>query len=76
LTRIARSVAGIPIRLTDERWDHIIAGHREISWLEDEVMVCIQAPTEVGAGNDLELLAIRRVGSGKLLVVVYGEVSK
>jgi hypothetical protein len=76
LTRIARSVAGIPIRLTDDRWDHIIAGHREISWLEDEVMACIQEPIEVGAGNDLELLAIRRVGWGKLLVVVYGEVSK
>ena len=75
MTRIARSVAGIPIRLTDERWNHIIAGHKELSGLEDEVMACIQAPIEVRVGKDLELLAIRRLGLGKILVVVYREVS-
>jgi len=35
---IAISVNGVPIRLTDERWEHIIDGHADLANYRDDVL--------------------------------------
>ncbi|MCL4861749.1 MAG: hypothetical protein KJZ93_20190 [Caldilineaceae bacterium] len=70
---IAQSKNSIPIRLTDERWDHIVDEHGELADQRDDVLETVQNPQRVLAGQGGELLAVREVLPGKLLVVVYRE---
>ena len=67
------SLDAVPIRLTDERWRHIVEEHSELSGLMFEVLETVSNPDEVLAGNFGERLAIRRIRPGKNLVVVYRE---
>ena len=64
---------GVPIRLTDERWAHIIEEHSELAGLQSEIVETVANPTEIFAGNQGELLAVREVEPEKYLVVVYRE---
>jgi len=64
---------GVPIRLTDERWAHIIEEHSELASLQSKIVETVANPTEIFAGNQGELLAVREVEPGKYLVVVYRE---
>jgi hypothetical protein len=68
-----QSKNGIPIRLTSERWAHITEGHNELAGMRDDVLEAVASPKKILAGNDVELLALREVESGKLLVVAYRE---
>ena len=61
------------IRLTDERWAHITEEHCELAGLRMEVLETIALPKKIVAGNEGELLAIREMKPGKILVVVYKE---
>ena len=63
----------IPIRLTDERWEHIIAQHTEMAQYRTEILDTIQNPHAILAGNDGELMAISETEIGKWLIVVYRE---
>ncbi|MFC1960270.1 hypothetical protein ACFLYO_06140 [Chloroflexota bacterium] len=69
----AVSKNGIPIRLTDERWQHIVVGHSELVGMKQEVLDTIAKPERILAGNEAELLAIHIVETGKWLVVIYRE---
>jgi hypothetical protein len=64
---------GVPIRLTDERWQHIIQEHTELTGLRDEVLKTVTDAERVLSGTGGELLAVRMIESGKALVVVYRE---
>lgn len=64
---------GVPIRLTDERWAHIVEGHNELADQRTEVLETVRHPEIVVAGGAGELLAIRESEPGKWLVVVYRE---
>jgi len=68
-----RSVSGITIRLTDERWVHISEGHPEMAGSYFEVLEAISEPDVVVEGNECELIAVRMLPNGKFLVVVYRE---
>jgi len=70
---VVRSVAGVPIRLTDERWEHVLVGHPELAGDRDSVLVAIEHPQSVIAGRDGVLLAIRPVNDRKWIVVAYVE---
>jgi len=70
---VATSINGIPIRLTVERWSHIINGHRELLHMANDVLATIAQPTRILAGNAGEQLAIREITPGKYVVVVYRE---
>lgn len=76
MTVTARSRNGVPIRLTPERWGHIIDEHGELAGLRDAVLDTVSRPERVLAGGAGELLAVRSVESGKWLVVVYREDSE
>jgi len=66
---------GLPIRLTDERWAHITEEHAELAGFRYDVLEAIANPERIVAGNAGELLAMRTQPDGKVLVVVYREIS-
>lgn len=65
---------GILIRLTKERWLHIIEQHPEVGELRAEIAQAIQNPERILAGLEGELLAVYAIEIGKWLVVVYREI--
>ena len=64
---------GIPVRLTDERWTHIVTEHGELTDLQNEVLQTLENPQRILAGKAGELMAVRETDVGKWLVVVYRE---
>ena len=74
------SVNGVRIRLTEERWQHIVDGHPEMASERTRMLQSLEDPDIVQAGDFGELLAIRHwtattLGS-KHVVVAYREVSQ
>ncbi len=76
---IVHSHNGVPVRLTEERWQHIVYRHPEMKSYRDQVLETLVEPDMIQQGDFHELLAIRlyREASlaGKFLVVVYREVA-
>ena len=75
MSDIAVSRNGVRIRLSDERWSHIIEEHSELADLRLEVLEAITSPARIVEGGEEELLAVRELALGKYIVVVYREVS-
>jgi len=73
---VAYSVNGVPIRLTYERWYHIVENHDELASYFHEVLDTIGKPELIVRGNKGALKAARNIGRRKWLVVVYKELSK
>jgi hypothetical protein len=77
---IVNSVENTPIRLTHERWDHIIRRHPELDSQKERVLETVNKPDFVQEGDLGALLAIRHYLqtplTTKYLIVVYKEVKK
>ncbi len=73
---IVYSVNGVPIRLTYERWYHIVENHDELASYFYEVLDTVEKPELIVRGNKGSLKAARNIGRKKWLVVVYRELSK
>ena len=77
---IAHSWNGVPIRLPEDRWAHIVRRHPEMRWQRARVMGAIAAPDIVQRGDYGALLAARYYngpGAGKFFfVAVYREVGE
>ena len=71
--RIVTSKNSLRIRLTDERWTHIINEHAELTDMQIEVLNAIAEPQRILEGGAGEFLAVHEVEVGKWLVVVYRE---
>ena len=69
----AASVNGVSIRLTDERWSHVVEEHGELDGLRADVLQTVRQPDRVLVGNEGEYLAVREIGQGKYIIVVYRE---
>ena len=67
------SKSGVPIRLTDERWAHIVEEHSELAGMRWELLETISGPERIFAGGSGELLAAREMEPGKFMVAVYRE---
>ncbi len=71
------SVNRVPIRLTEERWNHIRTRHPEMSNQSERVLETVSQPQMVQKGDRGELLAIRHYPdtplTEKYLVVAYRE---
>lgn len=78
LLGIATSKNNIPIRLTDERWLHIITAHPEIILSESAfALKIIKNPYVIFAGDRGELLAAKKkTGKSIWFVVVYKEIDR
>jgi len=55
----AVSKNGVPIRLTEERWFHIVENHDELAGLSDEVLLTVEDPDYIVRGWIDELLAVK-----------------
>ena len=64
----------VPIRLTDERWTHIVEEHCELAGMRLEVLETLANPSRILVGGTDEFLAVRKIQTGKHLVVVYREI--
>ena len=68
-----KSITNKTIRLTDERWLHIVEGHPEMAGHLNDVLLAIAAPEIILRGGLDELLATVSTYKNKWLVVVYKE---
>lgn len=68
-----QSKNGIPIRLTDARWTHIVEEHCELAGMRLEVLETIAEPYRILSGGAGELLDAREIVAGRELVVIYRE---
>ncbi len=69
---MVRSKNGVLIKLTEERWFHIVESHDELAGLSDEVLLTVEDPDFIVRGWSDELLAVRKIND-KYLIVVYKE---
>lgn len=63
----------VSIRLTDERWAHIVEEHCELAGMRLEVLEAVSSPSRILDGKAGELFAVRETLEGKQLVVVCRE---
>jgi hypothetical protein len=70
---IAWSVRGVPIRLTEERWAHIVENHDELTSRREEVLQAIESPAWVTRGYNGALVAWKPLRRGRYLSVIYRE---
>ena len=73
---IATSVNGVPIRLTAERWLHIVDARDELVGREEDVLRAVRAPDWVTRGYRGSLMAWKSYGRKGYLVVIYKESSR
>ena len=73
---VVDSVNGVPIRLTEERWRHIVDNKPYMSAYYENVISTIENPTRVIRGYTGALVAISSVGRRRYLNVVYREISR
>jgi len=73
---ITYSVNGVPIRLTEERWEHIISNKPYMESYYERVLDAIEKPTFILRGYAGSLVAILSVGRQRYLHVVYKEISQ
>jgi len=68
-------VNGVPIRLTEQRWTHIVEAHDETAGRMEEVLSTIEQPDWVTEGHAGSLVAWKGYGRRMYLCVIYRELS-
>ncbi|MBE2225527.1 MAG: hypothetical protein IAF02_28585 [Anaerolineae bacterium] len=71
-----KSINNVSIRLTKERWEHVLEEHGELAQSRQSILDTVANPSRVLAGGAGELFAIKEIQPGKWLVVVYREDDK
>ena len=66
---------GLPIRMTAERWFHIVESHDYLAGRYDDILDVVQDPDLVIRGYGGALIAVRGIARGQYLAVVYKEIS-
>ena len=79
--KIIFSKHDVPIRITDERMDHILNNHPEMRGHEDKIIETITDPDIIFTGDFGELLAVKfflktPVSENKYLIAAYKEINK
>jgi hypothetical protein len=76
---IVASKNGVPIRLSQERWGHVVRRHPEMKEQKEKVLETVSDPDAIYQGDYDECLAVRLYPrtplTRKHLVVVYRETS-
>ena len=84
IVAVVESVNGVPIRLSEERWSHILKGHGELGDFQVELLLTVSRPEAVyrpPPERSPQFAAVRRFdrlrtfGLAENLVVHYREVS-
>ena len=72
---IAHSVNGVPIRMTSERWFHIVENHDYLAGRYEDILDTVADPDMVLQGYGGALIAVRGLSRGRFLTVMYKEIS-
>ena len=72
---IAYSHANVPVRLTQERWFHIVENHDDLAGYYDDVLSVVEDPELILRGNNGSQIACRGYGKSRYLMVIYRETS-
>lgn len=68
------SVNKIPIRLTSERWNHIVENHNDMAGYYYEILEAVASPTFIAEGDENnELWAVKLISARKAFLVIYKE---
>jgi hypothetical protein len=70
---IVKSKNGVPIRLTKERWFHVIENHDDLAGYYEEVLKTVEEPDYIIEGYRGALIALKQILRNKFLAVVYKE---
>jgi hypothetical protein len=70
------SFNGVPIRLTEERWFHIVENHDDMAGHYDDVLETVADPDLVLHGYGGSLIAVRNYGQRRYLFAIYRQVSR
>ncbi|HEX9916517.1 MAG TPA: hypothetical protein VGB16_02170 [candidate division Zixibacteria bacterium] len=73
---VANSVNGVPIRLTEKRWFHVVENHDDLAGHYDDVLNTLENPDFVLRGYKSALIAIKGIAKGRYLAVVYKELKR
>jgi len=57
----AVSKNGVPIRLTEERWFHIVENHDELAGLSNEILLTEEDPDSIVKGWIDGFLAVKKI---------------
>jgi len=66
----------VPIRLTEERWFHVVETHDEMAGRYDEVLSAIEMPDYIIQGYRDALVALKMISKKKFMAVIYKEIGK
>ena len=72
---VAHSKNGVLIRLSADRWKHIVGHHDDMADYRYAVLEAVEEPDVIARGKAGELLALKLVAK-RTLVVVYRETSQ
>jgi hypothetical protein len=70
---IAESINGVPIRLTEERWEHILDSHPELASYRETLLDAVENPDYILASRRRALAAVVVFGRKAFLHVFYVE---
>lgn len=73
---VADSVTGVPIRLTDERWEHILDSHPEMASYRETILDAVENPDYILASRRGAFAAVVVLGRRAFLHVFYVEKSR
>jgi len=74
MANITYSVNDVPIRLTGERWTHIVENHDDMAGYYFDVLETVANPKWVFKGDEEdELWAVKLVSERKAMLVIYKE---
>ena len=71
----AHSKNGVLIRLTEERWKHIVLMHPSLGEKQSQVLKTVKDPDYILRGTAGELLAVLELSKERYLVVIYKELT-
>jgi len=66
----------VPIRLTDERWFHIVESHDDLAGYYDNILASIEEPDYIIEGYGKAFIALKKFPRNKYLAVVYKEMNR
>lgn len=76
MTNTTYSVNDVPIRLTDERWTHIVENHDDIAGYYFDVLETVTNPTWIFKGDEDELWAVKLISKRKAILIIYKELKE
>lgn len=71
---IVISKNGVPIRLTEERWEHVTKSHDYMAPYYFEILETVAEPDLIVKGNAGELIAAKKIKRNKHIATIYREI--